>query len=59
MNITVFGANGKIGQDWTVVRIINPNIKTDGNGYTTSFGDTKANLVYPVKMQRNVCMIPF
>lgn len=28
--------------DWTVVRIINPNVKTDGNGYTTSFGDTKA-----------------
>lgn len=28
--------------DWTVVRIINPNVKTDGNGYTTSLGDTKA-----------------
>ena len=28
--------------DWTIVRIINPNIKTDGNGYTVSFGDTKA-----------------
>ena len=28
--------------DWTVIRIINPNVKTDGNGYTTSLGDTKA-----------------
>lgn len=28
--------------DWTVIRIINPNVKTGGNGYTTSFGDTKA-----------------
>lgn len=28
--------------DWTVVRIINPNVKTDGNGYTVSLGDTKA-----------------
>lgn len=28
--------------DWTIVRIINPNIKTDGDGYTISFGDTKA-----------------
>lgn len=28
--------------DWTVVRIINPNVKTDGNGYTTSLGDSKA-----------------
>lgn len=28
--------------DWTVVRIINPNVKTDGNGYTTSLGDKKA-----------------
>jgi len=26
--------------DWTVVRIINPNVKTDGNGYAISFGDT-------------------
>jgi len=30
--------------DWTVVRIINPNVKTDGNGYTISFGDTKAKM---------------
>lgn len=28
--------------DWTIIRIINPNIKTDGHGYTVSFGDTKA-----------------
>lgn len=28
--------------DWTVVRIINPNVKTDGSGYAISFGDTKA-----------------
>jgi len=28
--------------DWTVVRIINPNVKTDGNGYTISLGDSKA-----------------
>jgi len=28
--------------DWTVVRIINPNVKIDGNGYTTSLGDSKA-----------------
>lgn len=28
--------------DWTIVRIINPNIKTDGNGYNISYGDTKA-----------------
>ena len=30
--------------DWTVVRIINPNVKTDGNGYTVSLGDTKAKM---------------
>lgn len=30
--------------DWTVVRIINPNVKTDGNGYTISFGDSKAKM---------------
>ncbi|MCD1159582.1 NAD(P)-dependent oxidoreductase [Peribacillus frigoritolerans] len=30
--------------DWTVVRIINPNVKTDGNGYTISFGDTEAKM---------------
>lgn len=28
--------------DWTVIRIINPNVKNDGNGYTTSLGDSKA-----------------
>ena len=28
--------------EWTVVRIINPNVKTDGNGYTISLGDSKA-----------------
>lgn len=26
--------------DWTVVRIINPNVNKEGNGYATSFGDT-------------------
>ncbi len=30
--------------DWTVVRIINPNVKTNGNGYTISLGDTKAKM---------------
>lgn len=27
--------------DWTVVRIVNPNVKTNGNGYSVTFGDTK------------------
>lgn len=30
--------------DWTVVRIVNPNVKTDGNGYEISFGDTKSKM---------------
>jgi putative NADH-flavin reductase len=30
--------------DWTVVRIINPNVKTNGNGYSVSFGDTKGKM---------------
>ncbi|MEC0204681.1 NAD(P)H-binding protein [Paenibacillus lautus] len=30
--------------DWTVVRIINPNINTNGNGYTVSFGDTRGKM---------------
>lgn len=30
--------------DWTVVRIINPNVKTNGNGYAVSFGDTKGKM---------------
>lgn len=30
--------------DWTVVRIINPNVKTDGNGYAVTFGDTKGKM---------------
>ncbi|MFL0498747.1 NAD(P)H-binding protein [Priestia megaterium] len=30
--------------DWTVVRIINPNVKTNGNGYSLSFGDTKGKM---------------
>lgn len=30
--------------DWTVVRIIDPNAKTDGNGYAISFGDTKSKM---------------
>lgn len=30
--------------DWTVVRIIDPNAKTDGDGYDISFGDTKSKM---------------
>ena len=30
--------------DWTVVRIINPNVKTNGNSYSVSFGDTKGKM---------------
>lgn len=30
--------------DWTVVRIIDPNAKTDGNGYGISFGDSKSKM---------------
>ncbi|MFC9540284.1 NAD(P)-dependent oxidoreductase [Lysinibacillus sp. NPDC056959] len=30
----------KSNVDWTVVRIINPNVNKDGNGYAISFGDT-------------------
>lgn len=30
--------------DWTVVRIINPNVKTNGNGYSVSFGNTKGKM---------------
>ncbi|CAM3205990.1 SDR family oxidoreductase [Paenibacillus taichungensis] len=30
--------------NWTVVRIINPNVKTIGNGYAVSFGDTKGKM---------------
>ncbi|WP_228027606.1 NAD(P)H-binding protein [Bacillus fonticola] len=30
--------------DWTVVRIIDPNAKTNGNGYSISFGDTKGKM---------------
>lgn len=30
--------------DWTVIRMINPNVKTDGNGYAISFGDTKGKM---------------
>lgn len=29
----------KSGLDWTVVRIINPNVKTSGKGYATSVGN--------------------
>jgi putative NADH-flavin reductase len=29
---------------WTVVRIIDPNAKTNGNGYSISFGDTKGKM---------------
>ncbi|MFC3928624.1 NAD(P)H-binding protein [Streptococcus caprae] len=28
--------------DWTVVRFLNPNLKSDGVGYTYAFGDSKA-----------------
>jgi putative NADH-flavin reductase len=30
--------------DWTVVRMLNPNMKTNGNGYSVSFGDTKGKM---------------
>lgn len=30
--------------DWTVVRIINPNVKTNGKGYSVSFGDTRGKM---------------
>jgi putative NADH-flavin reductase len=30
--------------DWTVVRIINPNVKTSANGYRVTFGDTKGKM---------------
>ncbi|RFU68550.1 NAD(P)-dependent oxidoreductase [Bacillus sp. V59.32b] len=30
--------------DWTVVRIINPNVKHDGKGYSISLGDTKGSM---------------
>lgn len=30
--------------DWTVVSIIDPNAKTNGNGYSISFGDTKGKM---------------
>lgn len=30
--------------DWTVVRIVNPNAKTDGEEYAISFGDTKSKM---------------
>jgi putative NADH-flavin reductase len=29
---------------WTVVRIIDPNAKTNGNGYSVSLGDTKGKM---------------
>ncbi|HEC2159394.1 TPA: NAD(P)H-binding protein [Staphylococcus delphini] len=32
------------GLDWTIVRFLNPNMKTDGKGYDVSFGDTKGKL---------------
>lgn len=30
--------------DWTVIRIIDPNAKTNGNGYSVTFGDTKGKM---------------
>ncbi|MFJ7735361.1 NAD(P)-dependent oxidoreductase [Lysinibacillus sp. NPDC097287] len=30
--------------DWTVIRIINPNVKSDGSGYAISFGSTKGKM---------------
>ncbi|HEM0204821.1 TPA: NAD(P)H-binding protein, partial [Listeria monocytogenes] len=30
--------------DWTVVRFINPNLKTNGNGYDYVFGDKNGKL---------------
>ena len=30
--------------NWTVVRILNPNVKTNENGYSLSFGDTKGKM---------------
>ncbi|WAH35962.1 NAD(P)H-binding protein [Alicyclobacillus dauci] len=30
--------------DWTVVRIVNPNVKHSGQGYSISLGDTKAKM---------------
>lgn len=30
--------------DWTVVRIVNPNVKSNGAGYAVSFGYTKGKM---------------
>ncbi|MBO8142300.1 MAG: NAD(P)H-binding protein [Firmicutes bacterium] len=30
--------------DWTVVRIVNPNVQSNGAGYAVSFGDTKGKM---------------
>lgn len=30
--------------DWTVIRIINPNAKNNGNGYTVTFGKNKGKI---------------
>ncbi|CAG7914228.1 NAD(P)-dependent oxidoreductase [Mammaliicoccus sciuri] len=27
--------------DWTIIRFLNPNVKSDGNGYDVTFGDKK------------------
>ncbi|OLN23671.1 oxidoreductase [Domibacillus antri] len=34
----------KSSLDWTVVRIINPNVKTDGQGYAITLGDAKGKM---------------
>lgn len=34
----------KSNVDWTVIRIINPNIKNDGKGYTFTLGDTAGKM---------------
>ncbi|WP_082332569.1 hypothetical protein [Lysinibacillus contaminans] len=30
--------------DWTIIRIINPNVKSGGTGYAISFGSTKGKM---------------
>ncbi|PTE43623.1 oxidoreductase [Staphylococcus equorum] len=41
------GINSLMNQsrlDWTVIRILNPNVKTNGNGYEVTFGDEKGKM---------------
>ncbi|BBP89762.1 hypothetical protein BsIDN1_33800 [Bacillus safensis] len=44
--------------DWTVVRIINPNIKYKGQSYGYSFGDQPAKMSVSRRMSLNSCMTP-